>query len=449
MKAKTLLFRGNPWWGSFFAGSALRTALCFSAASLVLLILPAWILNLPADGGVPFVTKKPNWSLMYPIVIPIILGGMVSVCMKMRRALIQLIKTEVILPQGGKTRTSFLYFVSDSLSGQSRRLLQFSVTVTVIIMAVDTWDVWLGYWNSKYFDRGWDWETAFIQWPKAFRFPDHQVKLQDFVLTLVAYSFQAAVCLVACYWVGKYWQFLRCVAEVIRGRNPDYKFNPLLFEPKHRFGLFPLAPLFNAFLILTVAFQVFGLGHRLQQHEHYRHTSAIEYVQGLFEADTKSKAAAPKEAGEKKEFEFSVAGMLNLTKRDYSFDTLLHTSTILPIILTTIPFVVISFLPLGVIYSTLEKYRDKEYDKNSRALDTAKGAGRKDQADIYLSRLEALDKANIWPNGDLTGWAFLCLIVALSVGAWLPPVLVYFVAAGGAIWAWKVFRKLRAGGKEP
>jgi hypothetical protein len=450
MTKKSFLFQKNPRWGWFFAESPLRTALLFSTISILLLILPAWILKMPADGGEQFITKKPNWSLMYPIVIPVLFGGMVCLCKEMKRALIRLLKTKVILPQNGKTRTSLFQVVSDRLSEQSRRLLLFSITATLIIIAVDTWDVWVGYCNGN-FDRGADWETAFRYWPGKFRFHNDNdyIKQQDLVFTIIAYSFEAAASLISFYWIGKYWQFLRCLAEIIRGRNSNYKFSPLIHDPKHRFGLYPLATLFNGFLMLTVVFQLYGLYHRLQQHEHYRRNqSGMQYLVSLFEDDKKGSENVTKETEEKKEPKLSLAGLYKLKNQDYSFDTLRHTSTMLPLILTTIPFVVISFLPLGVIRVTVKKYCNKEYDKNIRALNDAINSGRKEEAEIYKLRQAALEKANIWPNGDLPGWGFLCLIVVLSIGAWLPPLLVYLVTCGGLLWGWKLVQKLRSGKPE-
>src|SRR5262245_15438273 len=123
MTTKSLLFHRNPRLGYFFAEAWLRTVILCSVIAVILLILPAWILRMPADGGEQFISKKLNWSLMYPIVIPIIFGGMVCLCREMKRALIRLLKTKVIVPQKPKTRTSFLSFVSDCLSKHSRRLL--------------------------------------------------------------------------------------------------------------------------------------------------------------------------------------------------------------------------------------------------------------------------------------------------------------------------------------
>lgn len=392
---------------------------------------------------------------MYPIVVPLLFGGMVWSCKQMKRTIIQLLKTKVIVPEHGKTRTSFLSFVSGRLADQARNLLLFSLIVTVIIMAVDTWDVWAGYYNGN-FQRGPDWETAFLHWPDKFRFHDAYVKQQDLAFTIAAYSLQAVVSLISLYWIGTYWQFLMCLEGIIRGKDHEYKFSPLIHDPYRRFGLYPLASLFNSLLVLTVIFQLYAFYHRLQQHEHYRQNeSGIEYLAKLFKEDTKerntqTKEIAAKEPQEKKELKISLNGMLNLVKQDYSLDTLSHTSTMLPLILITIPLVVVTFLPLGGIRSAVKRYRDNEYVRNSRALDDAIDAGesKKGEAEVYRRRRAALDKANIWPNGDPTAWGFLSAIGVLSIGSWLPPFLVYLVACGGLLWAWKLFQRLRSGKTE-
>jgi hypothetical protein len=363
----------------------------------------------------------------------------------MRQALIQLIKTKVIVPQTGSSRPMFASFVSRFLSERSVGLILFAALATSIVVLIDTWDVWVGYSNG-HFDRGPDWETAFLYWPDRFRFPGPYVRQQDLVFTILAYSLETAAALVSFYWIGKYWQFLRCLAEIIRGKNGNYKFNPLIHEPKRRFGLYPLAPLFNGFLVLTVVFQIYALFHRLQQHEHYRRNeSGIQYLMKLFQEDAHGKENEAKDPDQKEEAKFSLTGMLNLAKQDYSLDTLCHPSTMLPLILTTIPFAVISFLPLGAIRLSVERFRNREYEGNSRALDDAVNSGKEDEAKVYREKQAALEKANIWPNGDLTGWGFLCLIAVLSIGAWLPPLLIYLITCGGLVWLWKLFQKLRFG----
>ena len=95
----------------------------------------------------------------------------------------------------------------------------------------------------------------------------------------------------------------------------------------------------------------------------------------------------------------------------------------------TIPIIVISFLPLWKIRTLVDKRRGEELTRLQKEYEEALSSQNYDRVQLVEYEKQCLEKANIWPNGNLRAKRYLTIILALAAGALAPPLLAIVLAA--------------------
>jgi hypothetical protein len=173
-----------------------------------------------------------------------------------------------------------------------------------------------------------------------------------------------------------------------------------------------MKPIFNGFLLVTVLFQTYIFFHRLQLIALFRgNPSTLTYVQDVV-----------KHLGSSDLF-------FNLSY--YAFKEV-DTATWVLLSFMTIPIVVICYLPLWSLRKYVVQRKDQVWFENARRRDEAIRENRHRDAENYENQINALNDAEVWPNGDARARRFLIVMIVLGISGLLPQMF-FYLAAGGLV----------------
>jgi len=143
------------------------------------------------------------------------------------------------------------------------------VDILTVVRAVRQWDQ-----HGSLDGYESDWSVAFV-------FTDVS-RTANLAFDALAYTVQGVAIFLGFFCLMKFWLFMQAFSISLRDRGRPYEYKPWLYDPEHRLGLKPIGRIFNIFLLIVVAFQVYVLIHRLQQ-IHLRGSYRInEYLNKLF-----------------------------------------------------------------------------------------------------------------------------------------------------------------------
>jgi hypothetical protein len=432
MNTQELLYRRHPILGRIFSSEPIYVGLGLSALWSLLLFGGAYfarVLEIPQIAEPPHVgtglLHRPNWTLMYPVILPLLFGIATWISRTLVRAAERLTwpENKIILTKDDKPPADYLATISDYISRRAHTYVPVIAILVCMIFVLDTRDIVFGVWrhsrDATYQFPVWDWSVAYAMHPTAGGWMVPSLKL-NLAFDFIAYFVEATAIFLGFYWVVTFWWFLKGVCDLMIPAQAPYKFNPLWQDESARLGLAPLGNAFNYFLFQSLLFEAYIFFHRLQMIQ-WRGgpESRQHFFNNVFRClsnwDTGCSFAANR------------------------FDTVDNGLWMLLIFLS-LPIIVISYLPLWQLRTYVIKQRDDLFDDAARDLDDAI-----QNDDIELEaklrrKMKALRDACIWPNGELAGWFLFGSTCFLAFVAWFPAWLlpaalgVVFFLIGMAIW---------------
>lgn len=427
---REFLYKGHPWLGRLLTLRPWKIAALFSILAILFLLIPAKLIGIHlmtrSDGVWVGFWQRPSWSVMYPIILPLIFAGTVWLSNYMRAVIETLVhkRVKVITKNDGGEATDYEQAFSNRLGAMARPLWFTIVLLTLAIMFFDTRQMWSGYIRHYAGEAhqfgGMDWSVAFIEKPFTFhsRVP---TPTENLLFDVVAYSFEAAAIFLGLFWVAKFWVYLKVFSDSMNPDEPPYRFNPLVYDPYKRLGLYPMGRLFNGFLLIVVAFQVYVFWHRLEQMTLFNTSSSLNFWQKII----------------------SPLNPFNLLNPS-SYFGILDPGMKMLLGFNTVPVLVVSYFSLLTLRRYVLEQRERASLEHGRELDEARKAGNHARTRMLEEKIDLLKDASVWPNGDLTAKRFLFIMIALIFTALLPPLLLYFVAAGLILEIWRsLTRSLR------
>jgi hypothetical protein len=439
MNTREFLFKGHPIMGRVFTMPLKIFAALFSGSAILLLLLPAWLVNIHliscSSGNYGFWLKW-NWSILYVIVLPAIFGMMIVLSSHLESGVLKLCcaPLNVITRKSGVETSEYPELLSARVARSARPIVVIALLLAVVILAADTRDLWVGfYYDNKFGNKVQpDWDTAYTGFAKDkyetyckdTAEPCEQIRCESYsppsktanlLFDLLPYTFQGFVFYLAFFWVSKFYWFLHSFSALMRFEDSPYQFNPLdnPKDPDTRMGLRPMGNIFNGFLIITVLFQIYIFYYRIELVSLARHVSRWSYFKGLF---------------------------TNLTSMDFAFGTGTVSAWLL-IIFMNVPIVVICYFPLWTLYRYVRRRRYEAWVAHARAFADAVQNQNEELSAELEAKMNILQRANVWPNGDKTARRFLIIMVVLAVASIFPPLLPYLIGAGFtteaalAVWA--------------
>jgi hypothetical protein len=439
--AKRMMYDGRPVVGGLLTAIPIRFGALLSLAGIVFLLLPALLINVAmitdtmpttADAKWPWIGfwQRWNWSVMYVVIFPVIFSGVAWLSRECVTVFNSLTKSNfadvkpMVTKQDESPATDFLDSISTDMNKSYGWVFYAVLVLTAILTAADVGLIAHGYyehlWSHVPFEfPDSDWSVAFQLSPSRFHFlgktpPGPWLNLGFDVL---AYSAQTLSIFCGFFWIIKYWALLNIFSKRLINGNITFTFNPWWSDPKHRMGLHKVGKLFNGFLFVTVLFQTYVFGHRLQLILRGGH-SLSEYVSQI--------KAAPKD--------FHVLW-------NHAYFATCTPGMWLLLTFVLLPVVVISWVPLLRFRKYLKGVIDQHYE--SLRGDLQRFPDGSPQRAAVLREWKEVNDTNIWPNGDYLGWLFLALMVCLTIAAWFPPAALYAVYGGGGAFIVKFLNDLR------
>jgi hypothetical protein len=222
---------------------------------------------------------------------------------------------------------------------------------------------------------------------------------------LVAYSMEGAVVFLGLFFVSKLWVTLHCFAKLVVDPKSGFILVPWWDDLKHRMGLRSVGSLFNRFLGITLAFQIYILILRFQLINR-RSDPFWSYLSSI--ADQTKHLTNLQRLWDLRAFDAFSNGLILL------------------ILFGTLPLVVIAWVPILKLRPYLREVRETVDEEVHRKLDFATG----DEKTQLLKRAEQVELACMWPNGDATAWLFIVAMVVCALVTILPPLAAYFIGMG-------------------
>ncbi|MBV9925670.1 MAG: hypothetical protein JOZ96_11685 [Acidobacteria bacterium] len=428
-----MLYSSHSVLGVLFTSPPWKVFLYASAAACLLLLLPAWLLHLhsiptTSDNLGFFYTY--HWSVVYPIIIPLLLAMAVAVSERMNSCVVQLIKDGRITTRPDRNEPSYAEALSRYLQARAKKLVIIAFVITVIVTLADTYDLWIGFIADHVpSSRNPGWDTAFNaqNWGGAYQVQnfspgDHYLrfKLGNLFFDVIAYLFQGTAFFLGLFWVGKFTLYLMAFARLIGGEDASYQFNPLTSDLDFCMGLKPMGVLFNNFLSITVVLTGLAFLKRLYLIDSGRGQPFGMYLQTSFWNIIQPSKDNPLPFPFNHFTEFFRSGCWGIDGLDVS--------ALIAVVFMTVPIVVICFLPLWQIRTLVDKRRSEELDRLQAEHAEALRLRNYDRVQLVQYEKQCLEKANIWPNGNARAKRYLTIIFALAAGAFAPPLLAIVLA---------------------
>jgi hypothetical protein len=271
--------------GRFFTAAPSRVGFSIFLLSFIVLLLPAWGLNIlfitdeRGHGASVGCLQSLNWSLIYPIVLPLIFANAAILSQECTRRMERLADPQgmnVIRHDDGGPADDFMKAFSEGIRRWNRALFWSCLTLTCVLLVADTWGLIHSIASalqhrdmppSRFIRSDWDWTISFAMDSQHFRMAGagrHPGIILNSLFDLVAYAMEGAAIFLGLYFVGKVWITLRVFAHLIVDPRSGFTFFPWWEDRSHRMGLRGVGYLFNRFLGITIAFQAYILYLRLQ-----------------------------------------------------------------------------------------------------------------------------------------------------------------------------------------
>jgi hypothetical protein len=450
------LFPNDPIVGGLLTSHPLFVFLSLSIGCSLILLLPAWGLNLlsipvyfpncptwhshlVSNGQTNVgILYKWNWSVGYSVLIPLIFSLAAAACRSVRQSFAQLVEEGTVQPDHGNTDGSPDSFIK-KIAAKTRlwNRVVFWGSVVIAVLAC----VGAGYGNiivytrviaSRSLGQWYDpcrWDD--LDWMHGWTIPGHQGSwfhvIGNFAFYLLAQVVQGFVIFLACYFVLKFLTLTQSFATVIIEDGSGFHFEPFISDPDKCLGLRPIGRLFSTFLVLSIVFQVFAFGLRLQQILLKQGLSLFSYFSVVaFDVKDLSKDADDTAR--------SLKNLLALC----GFDTL-NPGLIVILILMIIPMSVIAWWPVVRLRNYVASVRQKQLRVFRIEEQQARQTQKYDTAKHIAEDMEKLTKASIWPNGFKVGWGSFFFLFALLVSTIAPPLIVPLVSGGIGL---KILKKI-------
>jgi hypothetical protein len=429
-------------------------ALWFGCSSI--LLLPAWGLNLlsipvhfpncPAwHSHIPSnslddvgILHKWNWSIGYTVLIPVIFALAATACRLVRKSFAQLVEEGTVQPDKNNmdgNSDSFIERIAVGMQQWNRVVFWGSVVLAILACVGSGYGNLLVYarvFASRDLGQWYDpcrWDD--LDWMHGWTIPGHQGSwfhmTGNFALYLAAQIVQGFVIFLACYFVLKFLTLTQSFATVIIKDGSGFHFEPFISDPDKCLGLRPIGRWFSTFLLLSIVFQVFAFGLRLQQ---------ILLKQGLSLSSYLSTVAADVKALSKGADDTAKAmkDLLGLG----GFETL-NPGLIVVLILMVIPMSVIAWWPIIRLRNYVASVRQQQLRMFRVEEQQARQTQKYDAAKHIAEDMEKLTKASIWPNGFKVGWGSFFFLFALLLSTVAPPLIVPLVSGGIGL---KILKKI-------
>jgi hypothetical protein len=447
MTAREMFYSGERRLSLVFTSSPWKVFLASSLAGCILLLLPAWLFRLhsiPTAQGNLGLFFSYNWSLMYPVVIPLLLAMAVAISERMKNCVIELQTNNLITRRDGRENLDdYSKNLSRFLRQRAKWLVLVSLGISIVVTLVDTHNLWVSFIPGHLVptSRRPEWDTAFNvhNWGEAYGSPEFShylqnppTKLTNFLLDLSAYTLQTVVLFFAFFWVGKFLMLLFAFAKVIGNKHPSYEFHPLTTDLNQRMGLAPMGALFDSFLAITVLIEAYAFYHRLHLIKLHNQVPLQSYVTSALKNIIVPKAGSS--------WPYPLSQFSEIFKTDSWAFHALDVSAIITILLMTLPILVVCFLPMWRIRKVVEERRKVELRRLQAEYSLAVKQKRIGRVQVVEHEKRCLENANIWPNGDHRAKRYLTVILALAAGAIAPPLLAIVIIISVSESATKYFK---------
>ncbi|MDR3675566.1 MAG: hypothetical protein P4N24_08750 [Acidobacteriota bacterium] len=428
LDTRTLIFRGHGIAGWLYSSNPWVVAVVASCVAIICLNIPALFLGLDhvldLDKRDVGYFAKYNWSLVYPLLAPILIGLGIFAFRKMRDSVYQLIEDSnyripVIVDKDGNVAEDYPRFIAEKLAAGAGWIEGLAAVTAFAVTAIDTSDLWPGFFNGGQFNA-----SRVPEWDTAFRiYGSHMYGhiWANFAFDIVAYTFQTVLIFLGIFFLIKYGIFLKLMMQIIDRNQPPYQFKPWVCDLDRRLGLRPLGWVFNLFLGVVVLFQIYAFYHRIELIDSYRHAPANTYLTSIWKD-----IELVKDKGKVEQLK----ALLKVPMTDHAGIALANPSSWLPLLCSIPPIIVICLLPLGRLFWYLRREIRELKALTNVKLAKAKDEQDKKTADEMEKRLKCLRETTIWPNGSAAGSVFLVLMIALFLGATYPPILLWGLASG-------------------
>jgi hypothetical protein len=420
------LYRKNRILARIFCAHPAKVWFAFSMSSLICLVIPAWWLNLlfitdASKNPVRYLgfMQSFNWAVMYTVVLPAIFAGAAALSRATTHQFQRLVTDlNLVVKDDGTPATDFPVYVATEVARYSHRLVITCVGIALLLVFADTYDLARGITSCAHTRSGVcsypfkvkDWTVAFaldkqylFAGPTAF----HPSIRENLLFDSVAYAFEASVIFLGFFFLFKFWTVLKIFTDVLRESGNGYNFQPWWDDPSGRMGLRGMGNLFNTFLAMTLAFQVYILGLRLE---------LIDRLAEPFWSYLTKIAEQTK----------------NLTNLQRLWDLrafeAINTGMFLLLTVGTLPIITIAWVPLFRLRPYLSKVRDEQETELMHAM--GKVTQESAEGQKLRKRDDQVRKACMWPNGDASGWLFMVAMLVIACTAILPPLFAYFLGCG-------------------
>lgn len=277
------MYRRHKRLSVFYSAAPFRLGLSLSVAAIILLIVPAFVCHVAlikdnaavAWQGVGF-WQRWNWSLMYAVVLPIIFGSTAALSRSsffVLRGLVEPAPEAVatVTKKSGAHAADFTEEISKYVARFTRYVFWGVLTLSLILALLDTIQLILGFYGFIH-GRGLASELD-LDWSIASALPTPRFYFYGFsrpavpwniVFDVLAYSAQTAAATLGLFWIVQYWLILNTFSRFLVDPGVDFQFHPWWSDPDFCMGLGSVGKLFNRFLVISLLFQIYVVGHRYQ-----------------------------------------------------------------------------------------------------------------------------------------------------------------------------------------
>jgi hypothetical protein len=453
---REFLFPNDPLVGALLTTHPLFVFLALSIGCSSLLLLPAWGLNLLSipvhfpncptwHSHVPSnswndvgILHKWNWSIGYSVFIPFIFALAAATCRSARQSFGQLVEEGTVQPDRDNVDGSPDAFIGTIAAGArpwSRVVFWGSVVLALVACVVSGHGnlfVYARVFVSRDLRRWYDpcvWDD--LDWMHGWTIPGHQGSwwhmTGNFALYLAAECVQGFVIFLASYFVLNFLTLTQSFATVVINDGTGFHFEPFISDPDKCLGLRPIGRLFSTFLLLSIVFQIFAFGLRLQKLLLSQGLSLFSYFSTVT-TDVKDLSKGVDDTARSIKELWGFGG----------FETL-NAGLIVVLILMIVPMSVIAWWPIIRLRNYVASVRQKDLRLFRIEEQQARQTQKYDTAKHIAEDMEKLTKASIWPNGFKVGWGSFFFLFALLVSTVAPPLIVPLVSGGIGL---KILKKI-------
>jgi hypothetical protein len=448
--ARGLLFGSHKLLGRAVTAPPLRLFCILSGLSL-LLYIPAIILRIASipltnDGNVGLLYAF-TWVAPYALIFPVIFAAFSIlsrlICSRLRDVLL----SGVIKKNDSNTDPAVFFADLARRTQSGARLIPIvSLVFAIAFVANDTAHIFRAvsflnreqsYQKSHAKDRPYE----FLDWTFAYAIPEHPEtgvpppswrapsKPANLAFDLLAwYGFELSYTFLAFLWVLTYGWFLKSFADILICDDSGYGFYPVTVFADLRLGLHPLGTLYNLYLVNVVLFGLLGIWLR------------VKYIRIDCAADFSGKSYVGTVIdwiGE----QVRNHHMALPTTRLLAFQCMNAGHIWMIAFYCVCVFIIIYFPIIRLKRYIKNKVFQMKVDRTAE-LEKAEAGGDEAKAKTIRKQIRNLESAQVWPNGDATGQAFLVLMLCILVTTISPALVGVGIVVLIITGAWKGIPKM-------